>query len=405
MRKFTLCIILLVACVAVPAQEAPPPEAAPPPVEAVPAEAAPAPVIPQLPPLTQPLQVVVSAKIVEFQANKGVETGLSAYFARSNKVDWWGIVHTPTAGIMTADVTFPAGSGAGITVFLDRIAMTDGDLEVVLQALVDENKATILSQPKVMVKVGPNEKTKITTSQRIPYENTKVVGSTAVQTTDFRQTGVTLEIGVPNIYDLDGNWATTDDTLIELVIYADVSEEGQRLVIALDDQLAPGNNFAEGRNAITAPEFIARNISTQLYVRNGQVLVMGGLFQNSRSKNITSVPWLSQSEDFVLGMAERVVPGEYLWSPFSSIFGNRRTRAARRELVFLIKAEAWRPAFTVADDHGFIDAGAMGERARPSDIITGVIGGITEIPQDIGEGIKRRTTPQDQIESELGGRR
>jgi hypothetical protein len=87
MRKFTLCIILLIGCVAVPAQEAPPPEVAPsaplsaeiaPPAPLpAPAEVAP-PIIPQLPPLTQPLQVVVSAKIVEFQANRGVETGLSA---------------------------------------------------------------------------------------------------------------------------------------------------------------------------------------------------------------------------------------------------------------------------------------------------------------------------------------
>lgn len=348
-----------------------------------------------------PQQVDVSAKIIEFQATKGVETGLSAYFRQREKHTWYGSIKPPKQGIMTADITFPASTTAGVTVFLDKLRLSYGDVELILQGLVTQNRASILSQPRAMVMIG--QKTRIQTVDRVPYENTTVVGATTVQGTDFRETGVMLDVGVPEVFDEDGDWNTREDTYIKLDVHAEVSEEGQRIVIALDDQVAQGGVFTGTDSAISAPEFISRSIKTSVYLRDGQVLVLGGLYNSSSTKSLSTLPWLKQAEDVTVGMAERVVPGDYLVSPLSSALGNRDATTSRRELVFFIKAEVWRPAYTVIDESAIeeLEEEEAGGEASPADVITNVLSGISELPQNIGEGLKGR--PGRGIETELGG--
>lgn len=296
-----------------------------------------------------PKQVIVSVKIIEFQASKGVDTGFSAYFKRTVKKRPFGEV----SSVNTADLTFPTGTAAGLTVFLDKITFHEGAIEVVLQALVDENKAFILSKPRAMVMVGEARPTVIQTTQQIPYENTVVVGSTAVQVTAFEDTGVSLEISVPEVTDDDGNWTTRHDSYIRLDVRASVKEEGQRIVVALDDQLAGGGAFSDANNAITVPEFVSRSIDTHVWVGDGQVLMLGGLYSNRETRSITTVPWLPRADDLITGAFDQAVGSSFGVSPLSATFGNRDTTESRRELVFLIKSEIWRPSFTLSDEYGF----------------------------------------------------
>ena len=322
-----------------------------------------------------PEQVVVSVKILEFQATKGIETGFSAYFAKLPLSEPFGQVNADDEGVGTVDLTFPTSTAAGLTVFLDRISIGDAELEVVIQALVDENRAFILSRPHAMVMVGESTPTVIRTNNQIPYESTRVVGSTTVQVTEFQDTGVTLSLRAPEVVDDDGNWETTNDTYIRLDVYAAVKEEGQRIVVALDDQLAvSGESFSEG-NAISVPEFVSRSVTTHVWVREGQVLMLGGLYRNSESKSITSVPLLSQAEDVAQTFVNNVISGNFTGAPLSTTFGNRDTDESRRELVFLIKAETWRPSFSITDDLGFIEQEAQ-KRRSPTDVIL-------EVTQDI----------------------
>lgn len=349
----------------------------------------------------EPKQVDVSAKIIEFQTTKGMETGLSAYFRQRERHTWYGTVKQPKQGIMTADVTFPASTTAGVTVFLDGLRLSYGDVELILQGLVTRNRASILSQPRTMVMVGGQE-TRIQTVDRVPYESTTVVGATTVQGTEFRDTGVMMKVGVPEVFDEDGDWSTNDDTYIKLNVHAEVSEEGQRIIIALDDQVARGGVFSGTESAISAPEFVTRSIMTSVYMRDGQILVLGGLYNSSATKSLKTLPWLKQAEDVSVGLAERVVPGDYLVSPLSSALGNRNTSASRRELVFFIKAQVWRPSYTVVDESILeVDIEEDEEDVSPGDVISDVLSGISELPQNIGEGLKGR--PGRGIETDLGG--
>ncbi|HUW61768.1 MAG TPA: hypothetical protein VMZ06_12275 [Candidatus Bathyarchaeia archaeon] len=376
--------------------DAPPPSAAPPAVAAAPApeaapaaapEAAPAPA----PDPNNPQQVVVSVKIVEFQTTKGVETGLSAYFAQRNKVRAWGRVSSGNGNIRNMDLTFPNTVGSAITVFLDNIEMNYGDLEIVLQGLVDQNRAFILSQPKAMVAVGSATPTQILTTQKIGYENTVAVGAAITQITSFRETGVSLAVLADEVVDDDGDSRTTEDTYIRLRLSASVNEEGQRIVVALADQSGALSN-----NAIRVPEFVSRSMGTCVWVRHGQVLLLGGLFRNTENKNLSTLPWLTQTEEMAMGLAQRLIPpARALGSPLSSTLGNRSTSEGRRELVFLVKAEFY-------DASKAVFSGGFEEESRKKPGLQNVIQDISEIPQGIVQGITG-TQPGTEIDSSLGG--
>ena len=366
------------------------------------APAAPAPAGP--PPTGAPLapdvkQVNVSVKVVEFQTTRTLETGLSAYFKQRSQIHPWGRV-TTDGNISNADLTFPLGgttSASSITVFLDKMHLSEGDLELILQALEDQNRAMILAEPRSLVPVGQPTPTTIKTTQTIPYQNTVVVSSTASQITSFRETGVTMQVLIPEVIDDDANPKTTEDTYIKMLVSAAVNEEGESIVVGLGDQAQSSGIF--GQAGIRAPTFVSRSVATSVWVRNGQVLMMGGLFRNTKGKSLATLPWLRQSEDMVMGLAGKVLPASMLGNPLSSTLGNRKSTEGRRELVFLIKAELWQNVFALSPE---LSKGNPQENGKKADA-PGVIESITEIPQKIVEGIAGEKKSDDSVQSGIGG--
>lgn len=332
-------------------------------------------------------QISVAVKVIEFQTRESLETGLSAYF-KEGLTNAYGTAINKNGSISVADLTFPSSSTSGITVFLDRISNAYGNLELVLQALQDQNRAFILSRPRAMVPVGEATPTVIETVRKIPYEDTKVFGATAKQITSFRDAGVYLSVQAVEIIDDDGDSRTKDDTYIHLKLTARVNEEGQRFVVALDDILTDsGSIFNSPSNAISVPEFVSREIITDVWVTHGQVLILGGLYRNSSSRDIESVPLLKQTEDFVNATVERLTPFTSPDLPVSASIGNRTQSENRRELVFLVRAERWLPSHTVADEFGFFDDEeedvSEEKGSSPTDVITDVLRGISNIPKGV----------------------
>lgn len=347
-------------------------------------------------------QVQVSVKVIEFQTNKDIETGLSAYFQQRMTPQPYGRADSPVGSIRSSDITFPSSTTAGITVFLDRLVTKYGDIEVVLQGLVDQGRAFILSQPTALVPVAPSaddKPTVIQTTQQVPFEDTVVVGSTAVQTTNFKDTGVTLTVKAPEVIDDDGNPDTKEDTYINLQISASVKEEGQRITVALDDLLAgAGGVFDSSTNAIQVPEFVAREITTSVWVRHGQVLMLGGLYRNTENKDLSTLPWLTQGDRFMNGLIQRAIPFNVQPVPLSSSIGNNTFSHGRRELIFLIKADVPTLVFDDALGRATQEEGML---SKPTGVVTDVLKSIGEIPREIGEGVTGEDLG-DGITSELG---
>ena len=354
----------------------------------------------------EPQQVNLSVKIIEFQTTKGVETGLSAYFKQRLEPQPWGRVATGHGAISSGDITFPTPTNAALTVFLDQLTNSYGDFEVVLQGLVDENRAFILSHPKTMVKVGEPTPAIIQTVQEIPYETTTVIGATTVQSLSFRPTGVMLSALAPRVLDDDGNPRTTEDTYIQLALTAQVDEEGQRITVALDDLVGgTGGVFSQTSNAIRVPEFVSRQISTTVWVRHGQVLILGGLYRNTKNKSLSTLPWLPRGQDILNGVIQKLVPFAVPQIPLTSAIGSQTSDEGRRELVFLIKAELWKPSYTVADEFGFTEEeeGEAQKKRSPADVISGVLEGISDIPSGIADSVSEEGS-QDDVTSTLGDR-
>jgi len=132
------------------------------------------------------------------------------------------------------------------------------------------------------------------------------------------------------------------------------------------------------------------------------VLILGGLYRNSETRSLTTVPWLTQAEDLAIGLAERAVPGNTLFSPLSSTFGNRSTTETRRELVFLIKSEIWDPSRTFSSDFGFDDEEDGKGRKSATDAMKDILEGIKELPQGFSESLTG-DSEDDSIDSNLGG--
>lgn len=333
-----------------------------------------------------PQQVQVSVKVIEFQTSRDAETGLSAYFKQRSEPQPYGRAATGVGSISAADITFPTGSASGITVFLDRLVTKYGDIEVILQAMVEEGRAFILSQPTVLVPVAPASDAKptvIKTTQQIPYEDTQVFVYTPVQTTAFKETGVSLTIEALSVVDDDANPGTRDDTYIQLKLDAVVREEGQRITVALDDNVSSGGVFTDTSNAIQVPEFVSRQVLTEVWVRHGQVLMLGGLYRNTDDKDLSTLPWLTQGDRFMNGLIQRVVPFAVEPVPLSSSIGNNNLSTSRRELAFLIKAGV--PALIY--DEGMEEEKEERFMTRPTELVTDIFRGITQIPQGIAEGV------------------
>ena len=333
-------------------------------------------------------QVQVSVKVIEFQTGKSTETGLSAYFQQRMEPRPYGRVSSGNGTISASDLTFPASSTSGITVFLDRLVTKYGDIEIVLQALVDEGRAFILSEPTALVPVGAEASggtpTVIQTTQKIPYEDTVVVGTVAIQTTNFYDTGVTLSVLAERIADDDGDPMTRDDTYIKLHLEASVAEEGQRITVALDDSLSAGGGiFDSPNNRIQVPEFVKREIVTDVWVRHGQVLMLGGLYRNTEDKDLATLPWLTQSDRFLNGLVQRIVPFAVEPVPISSSIGNNQFSNLRRELAFLIKADVPPAVFDVGVEEQLKRSILL----RPTELVSGMLEGIAEIPQGLAEGV------------------
>ncbi|MDP7639851.1 MAG: hypothetical protein QGG73_09085 [Candidatus Hydrogenedentes bacterium] len=350
-----------------------------------------------------PPQIEVWVKIIEFQASKGVNTGLSAYFAKLPRRRPYGRVELSDNAIDNADLTFPTNLGSSITVFLDRIRIGEGDFEVILQALVDENRAFILSQPRIVVPIERNPKeseddkiqgSQIKTTQNIPYENTQVVGNTPIQITAFKETGVSLSIQALDLIDDDGLPETQDDAYIRLNLQVEVTEEGQRIVVALDDQILDKDD-----QKISVPEFVTRTLTTEVWVRPGQILLLGGLYRNRETNSLSSMPWVAQSENLAIGVAERFIPRNFLFSPITSTIGNRSSTTSRRELVFILKARIWEPRFDLMDPFSFEDDSETRGSKSPSDMITEVLEGLSTLPQ----GIAGKDREEDSVDANLGG--
>lgn len=152
-------------------------------------------------------------------------------------------------------VDLPAPSQAGS--FALAVLGSDYLIDLELSALQAEGRGEVISNPRV---ITANQKTaRIEQGQEIPFEEQTGDNQTSIE---FKKAVLSLEV-TPRI--------TPDDRInMELAVTKD--EVGQQT--------------PEG------PAINTREITTEVLVDNGETVVLGGIQENERSKDVTKVPFL-----------------------------------------------------------------------------------------------------------------
>ncbi len=171
------------------------------------------------------------------------------------------------------------GTG-GLT--LTRLA-SGGDVRLILNALATSNRATILSSPRIVARNGETariqvgQEVPIVTSQQSTLSGTSGDSTGVLQTIQYRNTGVILNIK-PSIF------------------------SGDRIDLDVKQEVSAAVATVTGVN--NSPTFLTRNIETKLTLEHGSTVLLGGLISDDRATGDRGVPWLMQIP--ILGQLFRV---------------------------------------------------------------------------------------------------
>ncbi len=241
----------------------------------------------------RPRQVLIESKIVEINANSGLNYGV--------QWDYQGVQQGRIGGqqgqTLLGTTTPPAsaggttrapldqntvttvgagasGRGTGVALAADRVfgAFTFGRitnnfiLNATLTAAASEGKAKILSEPKIATL--NNQPANINVTTQIPYV-TSNVASTGVQTQTV-------------------SYVTTG---IQLTVTPSINADG-RITLQVNPNISQPSATAAGSTQTGAPAVDARTANTTVLVRDGETIVIGGLITDTMQDTISKVPLL-----------------------------------------------------------------------------------------------------------------
>ncbi len=169
---------------------------------------------------------------------------------------------------------FGAGTGAAGLGGVFRLGFIDADFELdaYLQFLEQEGVVDISASPSVVTRNGSPALIDLT--EKVPFLNPTGInlGGTVTYGIGTNSVGIKLNV-VP--------FLVGSDTL-HLIISAEVSRLGRDFVVGLD-----GSN-----NPITVPITTSRSASTEVMVRSGQRIVIGGLKLRETRTSVSKIPFL-----------------------------------------------------------------------------------------------------------------
>lgn len=248
-------------------------------------------------------QILVHAKIIDINRNATKDLGirwgtLAGGASRSGNV----ATFTPQPilfGQVGGQSVTPGGFGFFGGDSLRRIF----PLAAQLNALIEENKARVLSEPSLMVLDGSEGSILVGGEIPIPVAQSSsgTSGSSASVSIEYKPYGVRLLVRA----------ALIGDGMVQMTVTPEVSD----LNYAASVQIS----------GFVVPSLTVRRATSTLQMADGETLVIGGLYSNTTSREVERIPLLSQIP----------VLGEF--------FKHTVTRKAENELLILIQPEIVTP--------------------------------------------------------------
>ena len=237
-----------------------------------------------------PRQVLINVKIYEVVLDKELSMGVSAFLQDRNKP----IVSPPS--VTTATFGSGGGGSAGLNLAAKFLTGHTRELVAFLNAQESRSRSRVLSAPSIVA--SDNVAANIQVGSQIPILTSQGVvpggtggGSLFSNTIQNRSTGVILNV-TPRIN--AGGWVT-------LTVQQEVS--------------SPGPPPTAG---IQSPTINIRSFDTQVTIKDGQTIALGGIISESNGISRNRIPLLGR------------IPGVGL------LFGNTSRKKSRTELIALI---------------------------------------------------------------------
>ncbi|MEK6677686.1 MAG: secretin N-terminal domain-containing protein, partial [Planctomycetota bacterium] len=214
-------------------------------------------------------QVMISVLIAEVTLNDDVELGVE--IAGQDLTFTEGAILGPNGVLQGSDFDWVSGTdlgaaGLGLSGF--NFTMTGEDFGFLLHALQQDSRLEVLSRPVLLVRNG--QEAKFTAADQVPF----------VQSSQLNDTGSTNSaIG-------------REEVGIILTTTPHISPDGY-VTIKLKQELS---NFA-GENVqltegVSSPIFQTREVDTNVTVRDGETVVIGGLITTRESEAENKIPLL-----------------------------------------------------------------------------------------------------------------
>jgi len=259
-----------------------------------------------------PMQVQVEASIMEVTLTDGLEYGLQWYF--KNNGNAFGANGVGGLGSNANGYTTPGGFSFSATLGAERVMGA-------VNALARESKVRVLSSPSVLVLDNQTASIKVGDQQPVftgslSTASGSASGLTTATTVQYKDTGVSLQV-TPHV---------NANGLVKMDIQQDITDVGE-----VDS--ATGNR-----------SFLQRNIKSNVAVKSGETVVLGGLIRdNNRAQWRTRFEqvardWRRIQRHEQRRQAHRIVGHDYANGDYQPArFGeNRRGNARAHE-----KSDGW----------------------------------------------------------------
>jgi general secretion pathway protein D len=244
------------------------------------------------------IEVTVAEVTLTDKTQLGVEWAFEASGARG---------YTITGGTL-------GGLGIGNGGLTIRGLNSAGDVRLILNALATDNRANILSSPRLLARNG--ETAMIQVGEEVPIitsqQTSPTTGGTGsiLQSVQYKSTGVILKV--------------------KPIIHA-----GDRVELEVAQEVSNAQTTTTGVSS--SPTFSTRKVETRLSLKDGSTVLLGGLIRNNQERTESGVPLLKE------------IPG------VGQLFRNNTDTNSKTELLVLITP------YIVADDH---DAQAITDAFR-----------------------------------------
>ena len=228
-----------------------------------------------LPALDMPSpQVLIEAKVVEVLVHDGMDRNLSfSYNSPTSVTSINGDGQKVKSAVMSTAGMATSALGSSNVGDGGKLNWTFGSGEdnfnVAFQWLLTAQDARVLSSPVILV--ARNEESTISNGQDVPIQSQSITNGSINTSTTFKRVGVTLKVQPKMI---------NGDT-VTLLVEPEVSN------------IQSYQTISQGSSNYSVPVISIRNISTNIKLEDGQVAIMGGLYNSRESISQERIPFLS----------------------------------------------------------------------------------------------------------------